>query len=106
MWCTSTIIRVRGVRIPDAGPLCVSTVLQPARIMAVTSSGMPFLPLLRSYSAFTFRRMTEVQGGPKQVCGAFPVYVYLAPRALRKSVAPCLFIFVEVLHLSFREIII
>ncbi|CAM9163871.1 unnamed protein product, partial [Ectocarpus fasciculatus] len=39
---------------------------EPARIMDVTSSGMPFLPLLRSYSSFTLRRMTEVQGGPKQ----------------------------------------
>lgn len=41
--------------------------LQPARIVDVTSSGMPFLPLLRSYSSFTFKRITEVQGGPKQV---------------------------------------
>ncbi|CAM9379904.1 unnamed protein product, partial [Pylaiella littoralis] len=38
-----------------------------ARIMDVTSSGVPFLPLLRSYSSFTLRRMTEVQGGAKQV---------------------------------------
>ncbi|CAM9321975.1 unnamed protein product, partial [Hapterophycus canaliculatus] len=40
---------------------------EPERVTGVTSSGTPFLPLLRSYSAFTFRRMTEVQGGPKQV---------------------------------------
>eukprot|EP00904_Undaria_pinnatifida_P012671 jgi/Undpi1/8534/HiC_scaffold_25.g11001.m1 len=40
---------------------------EPLRIMDVTSSGMPFLPLLRSYSSFTFKRMTDVQGGPKQL---------------------------------------
>eukprot|EP00752_Nemacystus_decipiens_P008003 g7150.t1 len=40
---------------------------EPARIMDVSSSGMPFLPLLRAYSSFAFRRMTEVQGGPKQI---------------------------------------
>lgn len=40
---------------------------EPARIVDVTNSGTPFLPLLRSYSSFAFRRMTEVQGGPKQI---------------------------------------
>lgn len=52
--------------------------MQPSRIMDVSSSGMPFLPLLRSYSSFAFRRVTEVQGGPQQVNDAtFPLVVLI-----------------------------
>lgn len=43
---------------------------EPSRIMDVSSSGMPFLPLLRSYSSFAFRRVTEVQGGPQQLASS------------------------------------
>lgn len=39
--------------------------------MGVTNSGMPFLPLLDSYSTFTFERVKDVRGSPKQVCGRF-----------------------------------
>ncbi|CAM9265515.1 unnamed protein product [Sphacelaria rigidula] len=41
-----------------------------SRIMDVSSSGIPFLPLLRSYGSFAFARMTEVQGGPQQLASA------------------------------------
>ncbi|CAM9106667.1 unnamed protein product, partial [Choristocarpus tenellus] len=38
-----------------------------SRISDVSSTGIPFLPLLKSYGSFTFRRMVEVKGGPGQV---------------------------------------
>ncbi|CAM9433152.1 unnamed protein product [Ascophyllum nodosum] len=38
-----------------------------SRIAHVSSSGIPFLPLLRSYSSYTFRRIIDVPGGSKQV---------------------------------------
>ncbi len=69
---------------------------QPARILDVTSSGVPYLPLLRSYSSFAFRRMTEVHGGPKQVQYLLSQQDYVAdlqfalmPYSDRHTSVPC-----------------